>query len=43
MVASPQAWPFARSASDQLIGAQSGAKISRAHGLHTSIRFPPGS
>ena len=43
MVARPQACPFARSASDQLIGAQSGAKISLAQGLHSSIRFPPGS
>ncbi len=43
MVASPQACPFARSASVQLIGAQSGAKISRATGLHSSIRLPPGS
>ena len=43
IVASPQAWPLARSACVQLIGAQSGAKISLAHGLHSSIRFPPGS
>ena len=27
----------------QVTGGQSGAKISRAQGLHSSIRFPPGS
>jgi hypothetical protein len=43
IVASPQACPFARSASVQVMVYQSGAKISRAHGLHSSIRFPPGS
>ena len=39
----PQAWPLARSASVQVIVRQSGASTSRATGLHSSIRFPPGS
>ena len=43
IVASPHACPLARSASVQVMVSQSGAKTSRAHGLHSSIRFPPGS
>ena len=43
MVFRPQAWPLARSASVQVIVPQSGASISRATGLHSSIRLPPGS
>jgi hypothetical protein len=43
MVFSPHAWPLARSASVQVIVRQSGASTRRATGLHSSIRFPPGS
>jgi hypothetical protein len=43
MVFSPQAWPLARSASVQVIVRQSGASTSRATGLASSIRLPPGS
>ena len=43
MVFSPQAWPLARSASVQVIVRQSGASTSRAAGLASSIRLPPGS
>ncbi len=39
----PQAWPLARSASVQVIVRQSGASTSRAAGLASSIRLPPGS
>ena len=43
IVFSPQAWPFLRSSSVQVIGFQSGARISRAPALATSTRLPPGS
>jgi hypothetical protein len=43
IVFNPHAWPFARSASVHVTGSQSGAKISRAVGLHSSMRLPPGS
>ena len=43
MVCNPQAWPFLRSASVQVIGFQSGARISLAPALATSTRLPPGS
>jgi hypothetical protein len=43
IVFSPHACPFARSASVQVTGSQSGAKISRPVGLHSSMRLPPGS
>lgn len=43
MVFRPQAWPFARSASVQVMVLQSGARTRRATGLQNSMRFPPGS
>src|SRR5215216_5357739 len=43
IVLRPQAWPFLRSSSVQVIGFQSGARISRAPALATSTRLPPGS
>ena len=43
MVFNPQAWPFLRSSSVQVIGFQSGARISLAPALATSTRLPPGS
>ncbi len=43
MVCRPQAWPFLRSASVQVIGFQSGASTSRAPAQATSTRLPPGS
>jgi hypothetical protein len=43
IVFSPQACPLARSACVQLTGRQSGARISRVSGLHSSTRLPPGS
>ena len=43
MVFNPQAWPFLRSASVQVIGFQSGARMSRALAFATSTRLPPGS
>ena len=43
MVFRPQAWPLARSASVQVMVRQSGASTSRATGLASSIRLPPGS
>ena len=43
MVFRPQAWPFLRSSSVQVIGFQSGASTSRAPALATSTRLPPGS
>ena len=39
----PQAWPFLRSSSVQVIGFQSGASTSRAPAFATSTRLPPGS
>ena len=43
MVCRPQAWPFLRSSSVQVIGFQSGASTSCAPALATSTRLPPGS
>ena len=43
MVLRPQAWPFRRSASVHTTVCQSGAKISRAPALASSMRFPAGS
>ena len=43
MVCRPQAWPFLRSVSLQVIGFQSGASTSRAPAQDTSTRLPPGS
>jgi hypothetical protein len=43
IVFKPQAWPFFRSASVQTTGFQSGARMSRAPELASSIRLPAGS
>src|SRR3974390_1347846 len=43
IVCKPQAWPFLRSVSVQVIGFQSGASTSRAPAQATSTRLPPGS
>jgi hypothetical protein len=39
----PHACPLARSACVHVTVFQSGAKISRPTGLHSSMRLPPGS